>query len=216
MAEQLPYSDLFPYLHPLQVVDIEKYPLIKPVIAEFVWEHTYYVTNYLDTDKLVKATEYLQDHGIKEIIANFDITDFKKTVGKLNIGRHKQEVWVIWLFVSAAFILINRAITENSITQYTEDIKLCFRNAHDYKILWRERKCRYKGATKTNNQRGDLKQAALNIIKEKCTDRNTDEYNYDLFKTEFDKRYPNSKSPFSKSAFSRRDSSNPLVQAKML
>ena len=216
MTEQLPYSDLFPYLHPLQVVDIEKYPLIKPVIAEFVWEHTYYVTKYLDTDKLVKATEYLQDHGIKEIIANFDITDFKKTVGKLNIGRHKQEVWVIWLFVSAAFILINRAITENSITQYTEDIKLCFRNAHDYKRLWCERKCRYKGATKTNNQRGDLKQAALNIIKEKCTDRNTDEYNYDLFKTEFDKRYPNSKSPFSKSAFSRRDSSNPLVQAKML
>lgn len=216
MAEQLPYSDLFPYLHPLQVVDIEKYPLIKPVIAEFVWEHTYYVTEYLDTDKLVRATEYLQDHGIKEIIANFDITDFKKTVGKLNIGRHKQEVWVIWLFVSAAFILINRAITENSITQYTEDIKLCFRNAHDYKRLWRERNCRYKGATKTNNQRGDLKKAALNIIKEKCTDRNTDEYNYDLFKTEFDKRYPNSKSPFSKSAFSRRDSSNPLVQAKML
>lgn len=216
MAEQLPYSDLFPYLHPLQVIDIEKYPLIKPVIAEFVREHTYYVTDYLDTDKLVKATEYLQDHGIKEIIANFDITDFKKTVGKLNIGRHKQEVWVIWLLVSAAFILINRAITENSITQYTEDIKLCFRNAHDYKRLWRERKCRYKGATKTNNQRGDLKQAALNIIKEKCTDRNTDEYNYDLFKTEFDKRYPNSKSPFSKSAFSRRDSSNPLVQAKML
>ena len=78
MAEQLPYSDLFPYLHPLQVVDIEKYPLIKPVIAEFVWEHTYYVTDYLDTDKLVKATEYLQDQGIKEIIANFDITDFKK------------------------------------------------------------------------------------------------------------------------------------------
>lgn len=216
MTDKLPYSDLFPYLHPLQVVDIEKYPLIKPVIAEFVWEHTYYVTKYLDTDKLVRATEYLQDHSIKETVANFDITDFKKTVGKLNIGRHKQEVWVIWLFVSAAFILINRAITENSITQYTEDIKLCFRNAHDYKRLWYERKCRYKGATKTNNQRGDLKQAALNIIKEKCTDRNTDEYNYYLFKTEFDKRCPNSKSPFSKSSFSRRDSSNPLVQAKML
>lgn len=216
MTKQLPYSDLFPYLHPLQVVDIEKYPLIKPVIAEFVWEHTYYVTKYLDTDKLVKATKYLQEHGLKETIDNFDITDFKKAVRKLNVGHPTQAVWIVWLFVSAAFILINRAIAEGSIIPYENDIKLCLRNAHDYKRLWYERKCRYKGATKTNNQRGDLKQAALNIIKEKCTDRNTDEYNYDLFKTEFDKRYPNSKSPFSKSSFSRRDSSNPLIQAKML
>lgn len=216
MAEQLPYSDLFPYLHPLQVVDIEKYPTIKPVIENFIEDHAHYVNEYLDREKLVRATEYLQEHGIKEIITSFDITDFKKTVGKLNIGQHKKEVWVIWLFVSAAFILINRAITENSIKQYTEDITLCFRNAHDYKILWYERKCRYKGATKTNNQKDDLRQAALNIVKTKCKDGNTDEYNYSLFKSEFDKRYPNSKSPFSKSAFSRRDSSNPLVQVKML
>lgn len=216
MTKQLPYSDLFPYLHPLQVVDIEKYPLIKPVIAEFVREHTCYITEYLDTDKLVRATEYLQDHSIKETIANFDITDFKKTVGKLNIGQQIQAVWIVWLFVSAAFILINRAIAENSIKQYAEDIKLCFRNAHDYKRLWHERKCRYKGATKTNNQKDDLRQAALNIVKTKCKDGNTDEYNYSLFKAEFDKLYPNSKIPFSKSAFSRRDSSNPLVQVKIL
>lgn len=214
MTNNLPYSDLFPYLHPLVQIDVEKYPIIKPVVSEFVVEHNYYLREYLDSLKLTKSTEFLLKQGLEKSIKDFDITKFKQKVGSLHIGNSKQECWVVWVFVAAAFILINRAVAEKTIAPYAADIRLCFRNAHDYKILWPERESRYRGVDKTNKIRQQRKVEDLQTIAEEVKKHNIGDR--EVFKnvkktiTTTKKRRPTFNKP---SSFTRNDSKNAITQA---
>ena len=159
MTQQLPFADIFPHLHPMQKFTQPNYPILADILLEYAQDLAHYRENYLDADRIANALDWIKQHGdldhktIKCIIKHFCILDFKSDI---KIQTYDKQ-WIIWLFVIGAFILINHAIENDDINTVKNDIRTCLKNAHDYKRLWGERKGRYKGASKTNAKKAEIK-----------------------------------------------------------
>lgn len=217
MTQQLPFADIFPHLHPMQKFTQPNYPILADILLEYAQDLAHYRENYLDEDRIANALDWIKQHGdldhktIKRIIEHFCILDFKSDV-KIQTD-NKQ--WIVWLFVIGAFILINQAIENDDINTVKSDIQTCLKNAHDYKRLWGERKGRYKGASKTNAKKAEIKKTVLKITREtnNANPAKSDDEKLIIIKNEFKKTSPNRDFPYKDSSFTRNDDANMFAQA---
>jgi len=155
MPEILPFVELFPHVHPLKPIDVRKNPLLEKLDPIFIKEHRYYLANYLDGTRVEVSMKILgrcagkgsnMAKAIEKFIRTFDILDVSKTADKIVVKGSEPGAWIIWIFVTSAFVLLNEAIKADNLIPFIPDIEICFKNAHEYKKLWHERKGRYKGA----------------------------------------------------------------------
>ena len=143
----------------------------------------------------------------------------------MDFSSHKPELttnntnqWIIWLFIVGAFVLINQAIDSSDVTTVKNDIRICLKNAHDYKRLWKERACRYKGANKTNAKKAKIKNTVLEITR-KTDNANlakADGEKISIIKKEFKRVFPGKTFPYKDSSFTRNDHANMFTQAAKL
>ena len=217
MTQQLPFADIFPHLHPMQKFTQSNYPILADILLEYAQDLAHYRENYLDEDRIANALDWIKQHGdldhktIKLIIEHFCILDFKSDV---KIQTYNKQ-WIVWLFVIGAFILINQAIENDDINTVKSDIQTCLKNAHDYKRLWGERKGRYKGASKTNAKKAEIKKTVLKITREtnNANPAKSDDEKLIIIKNEFKKTSPNRDFPYKDSSFTRNDDANMFAQA---
>lgn len=217
MTQQLPFADIFPHLHPMQKFTQPNYPILADILLEYAQDLAHYRENYLDADRIANALDWIKQHGdldhktIKCIIKHFCILDFKSDI---KIQTYNKQ-WIVWLFVIGAFILINQAIENDDINTVKSDIQTCLKNAHDYKRLWGERKGRYKGASKTNAKKAEIKKTVLKITREtnNANPAKSDDEKLIIIKNEFKKTSPNRDFPYKDSSFTRNDDANMFAQA---
>ena len=220
MTQQLPFDDIFPHLHPMQKFAPSDYPILADILEEYLSDLNHYRERYLDKDRIACALEWIKQHGdldhktVKFIIEQFCILDFKSDV-KIQTP---DKQWIVWLFVVGAFILINQAIESNNIDIVKNDIQTCLKNAHDYKRLWGERACRYKGAGKTNTKKAETKSTIRKITRktDKANLAKTDDEKLFIIKGEFKRVAPDKKFPYKDSSFTRNDHANMFAQAAKL
>lgn len=210
----------FPYINPLMTWGqiIKKYPVFECLTEDFREDYEYYRQAFLDNERIFHAITFLRDefsNNLDDFNDKFEVRSARDKIRKLQPGL-RSDVWLVWVHLSVAFIFMNQAIINGMSSEYLRKIRRSLYNVGRYKIEWNNKESVYNAGARGNAVRARKKEIALQIVREKCKDGYTDEYNYNLFKAEFDKLYPSSKPPFSKSAFSRRDSGNPLVQAKYI
>lgn len=222
MTTQLPYCDIFPHLHPMQDFIPSDYPILADILEEYLWDLNYYREQYLDADRIDNALKWIKQHGdldhktIKYIINKFSVLDFSSHKPELTTNNTNQ--WIIWLFIVGAFVLINQAIDSSDVTTVKNDIRICLKNAHDYKRLWKERACRYKGANKTNAKKAKIKNTILEITR-KTDNANlakADGEKISIIKKEFKRVFPGKTFPYKDSSFTRNDHANMFTQAAKL
>ena len=217
MTEQLPYCDIFPHLHPMQQFTPSDYPILADILQEYASDLEHYRENYLDADRIANALDWIKQHGdldhktIKRIIKQFCILDFKRPQ-KIHTDKGQ---WIVWLFVVSAFILSNQAIESGDIDSVKNDIRTSLKNAHEYKRLWTERECRYKGASKTNAKKAETKNTVLEITRDtdKANPAKSDDEKLIIIKNKFKRAVPNKTFPYKDSSFTRNDDANMFAQA---
>ena len=217
MTQQLPFADIFPHLHPMQKFTQPNYPILADILLEYAQDLAHYRENYLDADRIANALDWIKQHGdldhktVKFIIEQFCILDFSRPQ-KIRTDKGQ---WIVWLFVVSAYILINQAIENDDINTVKNDIRTCLKNAHDYKRLWGERKGRYKGASKTNAKKAEIKKTVLEItrITDKTNPAKSDDEKLIIIKNKFKKTSPNRDFPYKDSSFTRNDDANMFAQA---
>ena len=220
MTTQLPYCDIFPYLHPMQDFIPSDYPILADILEEYLWELNYYREQYLDADRIDNALEWIKQHGdldhktVKYIIEKFCILDFRRPK-KIHTGKGQ---WIVWLFVVSAYILINQAIESGTVDAVKNDIRTCLKNAREYKRLWGERACRYKGASKTNTKKAEIKNTVLEITRktDNANSAKADGEKISIIKKEFKRVFPGKTFPYKDSSFTRNDHANMFTQAAKL
>lgn len=217
MTQQLPFADIFPHLHPMQKFTQPNYPILADILLEYAQDLAHYRENYLDADRIANALDWIKQHGdldhktVKFIIEQFCILDFSRPQ-KIRTDKGQ---WIVWLFVVSAYILINQAIENDDINTVKSDIQTCLKNAHDYKRLWGERKGRYKGASKTNAKKAEIKKTVLKITREtnNANPAKSDDEKLIIIKNKFKKISPNRDFPYKDSSFTRNDDANMFAQA---
>lgn len=145
---ELPYMELFPHIHPLNVNQNLQVPEL------YLWEtdlRTHFLShipnNYLNEEKLGAAIKFLRKLSCDKIIAikrlmrRYDSRNMNKTP---KLVLENGEFSIFWLFQTSAFILLNEYM-ERPCIETERMINDCFRNAQNYKIGWNEREGRRRG-----------------------------------------------------------------------
>lgn len=216
MKDKLPYSDLFPYLHPLQDWEqIEKYPELASSIARYKDDYKFYLRCYLDEERINIAIAFLKKKfpDVRNFISEFDLTDLAAVFKGLRAEKRTNAAWVIWIYVSVAFMLMNTAIKENSLDKYVADICKCLQNAHEYKRVWRTKENGAKGIGVVNAKKQDNIANVLDIINELRLNKIKDDDMWRESKSLFEQRYPDVVFPYKKESFERNDKNNPLYKS---
>jgi hypothetical protein len=225
MNEPIPLDNLFPHLHPLAPIGGE-FPFLARLSTQHRKDHQKYLLKYLNEDKIDKAINFLRDHigkkgiitcaKINELIAMFDISDFK-IAGKLTPDDGEPNTWIIWMFITAAFILLNRAIETGDIEPFIENINACLQNAHDYKMAALPREKQTGGAVLANAKKDAVKKEVFKIILAVTNDPNNEDPSdigiFNATKRIWGERYPDKIFPASESSFTRYGKANWIEQA---
>lgn len=154
MTEQLPYSDLFPYLHPLgtmhDTVDIPN------DIKIYIDRHYDFILpeGYLSSEKLQKAMKFLNAKDPEKNIYD-KAADFLKSIPYENIYRvpdhDEKNVSYFWVYTVSAFLFLNLYQNDKS-PNIVEHIRQSFERARTHKIMWLatygQRKGGFERATK--------------------------------------------------------------------
>ena len=149
-TSNLPYSELFPIIHPLERPAQKTYEQIPEL---FYWElannYDFHLPHgYMTPEKLkqavvqLKRLKVVQTNDISVLVRKYDITYFAKQ-RKINLD-DKKRCAIFWIMNAAAFLLLNRFLETHD--SHIESCALkCFNIAHDYKFAWNEREGRRKG-----------------------------------------------------------------------
>lgn len=138
MTKQLPYSDLFPYLHPLgtmpDTVDIPS------DIKIYLDRHYDFILpdGYLNPEKLQKAMEFLNAKDPKKDIYK-NAADFLYSIPYEDIYRvpeHDEKgTSYFWVYTVSAFLFVNQYHTDKS-TEILANIRHSFDCAKTHKNQW--------------------------------------------------------------------------------
>lgn len=138
MTEQLPYSDLFPYLHPLGTMpDTVDVPI---EVKVYFNKHYNFIlpAGYLNPEKLQKALEYLNAHHPGDTIYK-KAADFLDSIPYEDIYRvpdHDETgVSYFWVYTVSAFLFLNLYQNDKS-PNITERIRQSFERARTHKTMW--------------------------------------------------------------------------------
>lgn len=138
MTDKLPYSDLFPYLHPL-----DKKPAdanIPPCVKKYIDKHYTFVipAGYLNAEKMNKAFEFLSEqypgnnvlNQVRKFINSFPGDDM------YNVPEHdKKGTSYFWVYTVSAFLFLN-VYQINKSAKALKLVVRAFDRARTHKTLW--------------------------------------------------------------------------------
>lgn len=151
----IPYNELFQYIHPLN-----KKLKIKKALQDFHIPFDFNISlknhygfilneNYITEEKIQLALKFLNDNYQQDNIVEKAI-EFIKTPQRQYNNQVREldfkEVSYFWVYTVSAFIFLNLYIEKESADLY-QKIWHCFDKAETYKELWIDRYGRRKGST---------------------------------------------------------------------
>lgn len=165
MPDKLPYSELFPYIHPLGAMTVNAD--IPHSVQDYIQKHYDFIipAGYLTADKIKKALELLAEkypnadvlNQARKFINSFPGNDM------YNVPEHDEKgTSYFWVYTVSAFLFLNFYQTNKS----AKDLKLvvrAFDRARTHKTLW----LATYGYRKGGNKRADKYAAAKEKAKQK-------------------------------------------------